>query len=126
MLVATRFDPHRLHQSKRVDVPWSSGYCQTLQIDKWHFLPKRGPDPWQLDDLPELLATHRPGSRILILCRPYNPGRGQFECPWGEIVRTFSARDARVGIEARRVVIAGADVRENPSVYPESSSPPSP
>ncbi len=102
MLVATRFDPHSLHQATRVDIPWSSGYYQTLQIDKWHFMPKRQPEPWELIDLPGLLATHAPGSRVLILCRP--PSRGRPECPWGEIVRTFSAGNV-VWLEARRIVI---------------------
>lgn len=104
MLVATRFDPHSLQQATRIDVPWSSGYYQTLQIDKWHFLPKRGQDPWELTDLPGLLTAHPRGSRILVLCRPYSTSRNQYECPWGEIIRTFSAGDV-VWLEARRIVV---------------------
>jgi len=113
MLVATRFDPDRLHKSTRVDIPWNAGFDQTLQIDKWHFLPKRDPDPWELTDLPGLVAAHPPGSRILILCRPFSPSRGQFECPLGQVVRTFTARDGRVWLEARTVVTPTGEVREN-------------
>jgi len=104
MLLATQFEPRRLHRATRVDIPWNAGFDQTLQIDNWHFLRKRPQDPWELSDLPGLLAAHPHGSRILILCRPYSPSRGQHECPWGEVLRTFSAGGA-VWLEARLIVL---------------------
>jgi len=103
MLVATRFDPRSLHHATRVDIPWSSGYYQTLQIDKWHFLPKRGPDARELADLPGPLEAHPPSSRILVLCRPHGADRGPNEPPFGNLIRTFSA-GGRVWLEAREIV----------------------